>query len=389
MAPLPSDAPLGIYIHIPFCAHICPYCDFNTYSGQEALIPRYVAALERDLSARSVDFRGREVSSIFLGGGTPSLLTVQQIAGLLSTVHGAYNIQTDAEISLEANPNSVDEAYLSGLREAGINRLSLGIQTTNRKGLRLLGRQHEAHEAETVFLAARRAGFENISLDLIFGWPGQSSEQWEVDLSWVLQWGGRGPDHLSLYSLIVEPGTPMADAVERGILTVLDDDATADLYEIAMSNLAGAGYTHYEVANWARPADRMSRHNAIYWRNGDYLGIGAGAHETVAGRRTLSHLLPRTYIEAVESGRTPLSNVENLEPRVRIGETMMLGLRLLTEGVSDAEFAARHGVELEEMFGDTIRELAGLGLIDRGPDRALLTHRGLMLANDVCARFLA
>jgi oxygen-independent coproporphyrinogen-3 oxidase len=388
MAPLPTGSAFGVYIHIPFCSHICPYCDFNTYSGQEALIPRYVTALERDLDSRSSELADRAASSIFLGGGTPSLLTGEQIARILAVCRGKFEVIREAEITIEANPNNVDERYFADLLEAGVNRLSLGVQTTDRRGLRMLGRQHEAADAEAAFLAARRAGFDNISLDLIFGWPGQTLDQWKCDLSAVQHWGGSGPDHLSLYSLIVEPGTPMFDAVERGILSVLDEDSTADLYEVAMEMLADAGYSHYEVANWARPAARMSSHNAIYWRSGDYLGVGAGAHETIAGRRTLSHLLPRTYVEAVEAGRSPAANIEQLEHRVQIGETMMLGLRLLDEGVSNAEFVLRHGVELDEAFGETIAELNGLGMIERLPDRVRLTRRGLMLANDVCARFL-
>jgi oxygen-independent coproporphyrinogen-3 oxidase len=181
----------------------------------------------------------------------------------------------------------------------------------------------------------------------------------------------------------------MADAVARGILSVVDDDGAADLYEAAIELLAERGFVHYEVANWARNERLESRHNAIYWRSGDYLGIGAGAHGTVSSRRTMSHLLPKTYIEMVESGGSPFSNAEELSPRVRMGETMMLGLRLLHEGVSDEEFFARHGVSLDEVFGPTIAELAEIGMLERHPDHVRLTHRGLMLANDVCARFIA
>ncbi|MCC6790537.1 MAG: radical SAM family heme chaperone HemW [Thermomicrobiales bacterium] len=388
MAPLPPDAPVGIYIHIPFCAHICPYCDFNTYSGQEALIPRYLSALERDIAVQATSVAGRTATSVFFGGGTPSLIAPDRIGELIRACRAAVPLTGDAEITLEANPNSVDEAYFAGLRLAGVNRLSLGVQTVDRRGLRVLGRQHEAADAEAAYLAARRAGFDNISLDLIFGWPGQTVDAWRSDLERVLSWGDGGPEHLSLYGLIVEPGTPMADAVARGILSVIDDDGAADLYELAIEVMAAAGYIHYEVANWARSESLASRHNTIYWRSGDYLGIGAGAHGTVAGRRTMSHLLPKTYIEAVESGGSPFSNVEDLSQRVRMGETMMLGLRLLREGVTDTEFRARYGVGLDEVFDPTIEELVQIGMIARDDDRIRLTHRGLMLSNDVCARFV-
>lgn len=388
MAPFPPGAPIGIYIHIPFCAHICPYCDFNTYSGQDELIPRYLDALKRDVTTQAHALGGRPASSIFFGGGTPSLLSPAQIRDVIAVCRATITLAPDAEITLEANPNSVDEAYFAGLRDSGINRLSLGVQTTNRRGLRVLGRQHEAADAEAAFLAARRAGFDNISLDLIFGWPGQSVEGWRSDLQSVLAWGGNGPDHLSLYGLIVEPGTPMADAVARGILSVVDDDGAADLYEAAIDLLAEAGFVHYEVANWARSEEFESHHNALYWRSGDYLGVGAGAHGTVSGRRTMSHLLPRTYSEAVESGESSFSNIEELSRRVQMGETMMLGLRLLHEGVSDEAFFARFGVSLRDAFGPTIAELVEIGMLERDSDRIRLTHRGLMLANDVCARFI-
>ncbi len=388
MAPTSSDSTIGIYLHVPFCAHICPYCDFNTFAGQDALIPRYVEALRKEIASNAEVAANRSVSSIFFGGGTPSLLTANQIRLLLDECRETFAFAADPEITLEANPNSVDQTYFEDLRVAGINRLSLGVQTTSRKGLRVLGRQHEAAEAEAAFLAARSAGFDNLSLDLIFGWPGQTIESWRQDLEAVVTWGGEGPEHLSLYSLIVEPGTPMADAVQRGILTVLDDDSTADLYEEAIRLMELAGYTHYEVANWAKPATRMSRHNAVYWRNGDFLGLGAGAHGTFGGRRTMNHLLPLTYIKAIETGEGSASNTEHIDNRTAIGETMMLGLRLLQEGVSGSDFERRHGVSLDNQFGPIIEEFVDLGLILRTSDRITLTPRGLMLANDVCSRFL-
>jgi oxygen-independent coproporphyrinogen-3 oxidase len=328
-----------------------------------------------------------EAATIYFGGGTPSLLPAADVARLVRACRDSFAVRPDAEITLETNPNSVDEAYFTGLLEAGVNRLSLGVQTLHRRGLRTLGRQHEAADARTAFLAARAAGFANISLDLIFGWPGQTAEAWGDDLETILGWP-QPPQHLSLYSLIVEPGTPMAEAVARGILTVLDDDTTADLYEAAIARLDVAGWTHYEVANWAQDPSFSSRHNAIYWRNGEYAGLGAGAHGRIGDRRTMNHLLPATYIAAIEAGESPVSNVEELPGRTQMGETMMLGLRLLQEGIGWTEFAARHGRGLDDVFGPVIAELADLGMLIVDPDRVRLTHRGLMVANDVCARFL-
>ncbi len=388
MAPSLPGTPLGLYLHIPFCAHICPYCDFNTYAGQDALIPRYVAALEREVASQGAQTGGRTASTIFFGGGTPSLLAAEEIGRLISACRDAFEVESAAEVTLESNPNSVDEGYFTALLEAGVNRLSIGVQTLQRRGLRQLGRQHEAEDALNAFLAARVAGFTNISMDLIFGWPGHSPEAWRQDLETILGWPEGGPDHLSLYSLIVEPGTPLADGVSRGIVTVPDDDAAADLYELAIDVLARAGWTHYEIANWARQPALASAHNTIYWRNGEYAGLGAGAHGRIGGVRKMNHLLPMTYIKAVESGSQAESNRESLETATAMGETMMLGLRLLEEGVDDEAFLARHGRSLTETFGETIDELTAIGMLERRPGNVRLTYRGMMLANDVCARFL-
>ncbi|MBA3416238.1 MAG: radical SAM family heme chaperone HemW [Chloroflexia bacterium] len=386
---LPTDA-AGVYIHVPFCAHVCPYCDFNTYAGQESLIPRYVAAVEREIAATAPLLDRRRVASVFLGGGTPSLLAPDQVGRMLAACRASFDLADDAEVTLEANPNGVDAAHFAGLLAVGVNRLSLGAQTLDRRGLRTLGRIHEAEQVGAAVRDARAAGFANLSLDLIFGWPGQTLAGLGDDLDAVLGGavGDSVPEHLSLYSLIVEPGTPMADAVRRGILVPPDDDTAADLYELAIERLARAGWVHYEVANWAKTPALGSRHNRLYWRNGDYLGIGAGAHGHVGGERWMNHLLPATYCREIEAGHPPRSNVEHIPPRTAMGETMMLGLRLLEDGVDAARFADRHGLPLAEVFGDTISELGELGLVQPSAHGIRLTRRGLLLANDVCARFL-
>ena len=388
MAPLPDNAPIGVYVHVPFCAHICPYCDFNTYAGQNHLIEPYVAALRSDIEREADRIGRREVCSVFFGGGTPSLIPAECIASILTTIVDRFAVQPDAEVTLEANPNGLTREYVIGLRAAGVNRLSVGLQTTDRRGLRTLGRQHEVADAEHAVEMAVLAGFERISLDLIFGWPGQSADSWRRDLDTVLGWSDGAVEHLSLYSLIVEPGTPMADAVTRGILTPLDDDSAADLYEIAIDRLGAAGLLHYEVANWARSADANSIHNRIYWRNGEYLGVGAGAHGRIGSVRTMRHLLPATYIAALDRGESAISNSEELGEDLQRGETMMLGLRLIHEGVSFADFAARHGAELADVFGPQIESLARNGLLVRDERGVRLTDRGLLLANDVCAEFV-
>lgn len=387
-APSPTDAPVGIYIHVPFCAHICPYCDFNTYAGKDDLIPRYVDAVVRELAMRAGEVEGRPAATVYFGGGTPSLLSPEQIGTLLDAVRASYTVLPDAEITMEANPNGLDDRRLAGYRSTGVDRMSIGAQTLDRRGLRRLGRQHEATDVLDAVRAARAAGFDRLNLDFIFGWPGQDRAVWQDDLRRVLEMGDEGPDHLSLYSLIIEPGTPYADADARGILRIPDDDEAADLYEDAITILAGAGWDHYEIANWARTPDRYSRHNAIYWQHGDYLGIGAGAFGTVAGRRTMNQLLPERYVSDLESGALPHSNTEIIEGETALGETMMLGLRLLNDGVDGAAFAARHGVGLDEHFGSRINRMREIGLLEPTARGVRLTRRGMMLANDVAAEFL-
>ncbi|HYI24899.1 MAG TPA: radical SAM family heme chaperone HemW, partial [Thermomicrobiales bacterium] len=236
VAPLPPNAPLGIYIHIPFCAHICPYCDFTTYAGKESLVPRYVDAVVSELAQTTTAVDDRPVATVFLGGGTPSVLEPSQVQDILDACRTHYPLAPDAEITMECNPNGLTLERLAGYREAGVNRLSIGAQTLDRRGLRTLGRQHEADDVRLAVATVRAAGFDNLSLDFIFGWPGQTLDQWRVDLDGILSMPD-APDHLSLYSLIVEPGTPYADAAARGILRIPDDDTTADMYELAIEML--------------------------------------------------------------------------------------------------------------------------------------------------------
>jgi oxygen-independent coproporphyrinogen III oxidase len=389
-APAQVDDQFGIYIHIPFCSHVCPYCDFNTYAGQSARIPAYTEAVVREAAIWGTQFDGRSAASVFMGGGTPSLLERDQVKIILAACGSAFELASGAEITMEANPDNLDERYCSGLLDAGVNRLSIGAQTLDRRGLRVLGRLHEADHIARAVAAARRAGFENISLDFIYGWPGQTIDQWSADLKHVLAGdvGGKAPDHLSLYGLIVEPGTPMADAVQRGILAPVDDDLSADFFELAIAILADAGWIHYEIANWASSPQTVSRHNAIYWRNGDYAGIGAGAHGHVRNRRTMNQPSPRRYIAGLERGERVVTNVEEIDERTAMGETMMLGLRLLEDGVSEQSFARRHHVSLFAQFEPQIAQLTSTGLLEANDHGVRLSRRGALLANAVCAEFL-
>ena len=389
-APSQADDEFGVYVHIPFCSHICPYCDFNTYAGQSAWIPAYIQAAVKEIAGWGTNFSGRSAASIFIGGGTPSLVGPDLIKNILDACHSSFDFSADPEITIEANPNDLDERTCAGMLEAGVNRLSIGAQTLDRRGLRVLGRRHEAEHVARAVASARRAGFANLSLDFIYGWPGQTLEQWRSDLNRVLDGdiGGHPPDHLSLYGLVVEPGTPFADAVQRGILAPADDELTADFHELAISMLARAGWIHYEIANWASSPQFAARHNAIYWRNGDYAGIGAGAHGHVGNRRVMNQPSPRRYIALLEHGESAVTNIEEIDERTAIGETMMLGLRLLEDGVAVPAFAKRHGVSLIERFGTQIARLTAIGLLEADDHRVRLTERGKLLANSVCAEFL-
>ena len=387
--PLPRDAAAGLYVHVPFCAHICPYCDFNTYAGQSSLIPRYVDALlvEMEHIAEEAGPRGA-APTLFFGGGTPSLLSAAQVERVIAHSRDLFGLRADAEITLEANPENLDAGYLAELLAAGVNRLSIGVQSQQRAGLRVLGRGHRSVQAGSAFETARTAGFANLSLDFIFSWPGQTLDAWDGDLATILDWN---PEHVSLYSLIIEPGTPMHVAVQRGILTAIDDDSAADQYERAVETLSDAGWEHYEVANWAREPRFRSRHNQLYWQNGPYHGFGAGAHGTINAVRHSNVLLPSTYIETVQRWERPVALTEALAPATELGETMMLGLRLLVDGVSMADVVARHGVDPREHYAAEIARLTEIVMLEwdsPARERLQLTARGALLANDVCAEFL-
>lgn len=394
---------IALYLHIPFCQRKCPYCDFNSYAGLDALQAPYVEALTAEMAWLAQ--RGEwQANTVFMGGGTPTVLPLSLLMRVLDAARAAFRVPAVAEITVEANPGTVDEAYLAGLRSAGVNRLSLGAQSFHDDELRLLGRIHMATEIEIAFRASRRAGFQNVSLDLIYGLPGQSLDRWRVTLERALS---LSPEHLSLYSLTIEQGTPFADWVAQGKLALPDDDLAADMYELAEEMLEKAGYLHYEISNWAREtmhnaqhairnSQFICQHNLVYWRNQPYLGLGAGAHSSWGERRWHNVLSPECYVTqmtALDEGQAPWESpvvvgVEVIDQALARGETMMLGLRLLQEGVPLARFAARFGHSLPDVYRDELAALQAEGLLELRPDRVRLTRRGRLLGNQVFARFL-
>jgi len=389
---------LALYVHIPFCKTRCPYCDFNTCAGIEALVPGYVEALSTEITAWGRLLGRPPAKTLFFGGGTPSCLPTREIADLCRTAREAFDVPGDAEITLEANPGDCGHEKLSGYLDIGINRLSVGVQSFDDAALKTLGRRHNSAEAGRAIRVARDAGFKNVSLDLIFGLPSQSLNQWRASLESALAYG---PEHLSLYGLTLEPGTPMEKWVREGRVPEPDPDLAADMYEMAEDTLAESGFRHYEISNWSRPQYEC-RHNLAYWRTEPYLGAGAGAHSFLAGRRFANVSPPQAYVERLLPTRTPdgaadpvtamleaggVENVEEATPESLMADTVMMGLRLNT-GVRDAAFRARFGVALDAVFRPVIDEMSSAGLLEAGPGGVRLTRRGRLLGNEVFARFV-
>ncbi len=387
-----SDS-IGLYLHIPFCTAKCGYCDFNSYAGHEHMIPSYADTLTKDAALWREAVGGRSVDTVFFGGGTPSLNPVVEMEKILTGLRSTFSIAPDAEIALEANPGSISEEYLRGLRDIGFNRLSMGVQSFDDEELVTLDRIHTAADARDAYAAARAAGFDNVNLDLIYGLSEQPLEAWQRNLETAL---ALGPEHLSLYALTVEDGTPLARDVERGRVKAPDPDVQADHYEWTQDRLARAGYEHYEISNWARPGYRC-KHNLVYWQNREYLGLGAGAHSFLNGVRFSTVLLPNRYAELVDesvaaqrNGGGAMSHVigaETVTPELSMADTLILGLRLI-DGVDVREFARRHGRDVDDVYGAVLGEFVGYALLERTPTHLRLTRRGRLLSNELFQRLL-
>ena len=385
-------SPLALYIHIPFCQRKCPYCDFNTYAGRKGQYDAFVQALATDIHQTGEGLGRPPVRTVFLGGGTPTVLEPRHFHLLFEALHRGFDILPDAEITSEANPGTVDASRFETLRGLGVNRLSMGVQSFEDEELRFLGRIHTAEEARAAFHLARRLGFDNISLDFMFGLPHQSPHTWRNTLQTAID---LHPQHLSLYSLTVEPGTALAAWVARGQVAAPDPDGTADLYEAAQRALATAGFVQYEISNWALgPMDAhllprfAARHNVVYWRNEPYLGFGPGAHSWFRRVRRAVINDVGEYIRRVEAGRPYWSMEEPIPLELEMGETMMLGLRLVQTGVERAAFRERFGIDVTEAYPDEISSLLAAELIELTPERVRLAPNALLIGNEVFATFL-
>ena len=380
--------PLALYLHIPFCAVRCHYCDFNTYAGLASYHEPYARALSAEIRRAGEARQRPAVRTIFLGGGTPTVLPAARLAEVLAACREAFEVLPGAEITCEANPGTADARLFADLAAAGVNRLSMGVQSFDDAELRWLGRIHDAGQAEAAFEAARRAGFANINLDFIFGLPGQELATWERTLARAV---ALEPEHLSLYGLTVEHGTPLYNDVRLGRQVPPDDDRAADCYELALDRLAQAGYEQYEISNWQR-GGHACRHNLVYWRHEPYLGFGAGAHSFDGARRWWNVRPVPEYVGRVGDGVSPVRDGETVDVRLAMGEFMMLGLRLVAEGVEPARFEARFGARgsasIDAVFGEEVAGLVRRGLLERLPDRLRLTRAGRLLGNQVFAEFL-
>ncbi len=376
-----ASTAVGLYLHIPFCAAICHYCNFNRGLLDEAVKRRYVDALVAEIL--DAPERGRPADTLFFGGGTPSLLDGGEVARIIEACRRAFAVSPDAEITLEANPESVTAASLAAYRAAGVNRLSFGVQSFNDEELARLGRLHSAGTARAAVRTARASGFDNISLDLMLWLPEQGLDTWLASVDALIE---VGPEHASMYLLEIYPNAPLRDEMARAGWSVAPDDAAAAMYLDGLARLDGAGYAQYEISNVAR-AGRRSRHNLKYWEGGDWIGFGCGAHSTADGVRWRNLAGTADYIERVLAGRSTRLDVRTLTDEERVEEALFMGLRL-SDGVDMGEMRRRHGLDVWERYGDELTPFVEAGLLSRDADRLALTRDGMLVANEIMMVFI-
>ena len=375
---------LALYIHWPFCARKCPYCDFNSHVRAEVDQAAWRDALLADLAHEAALTRGQELGSIFFGGGTPSLMPPATVAALIDAAAGHWRVSDDIEITLEANPSSVEAANFASLASAGVNRVSLGLQSLDDEALKFLGRLHGADEGLAAFATAQQH-FARVSFDLIYALPGQTPKSWEAQLWRAL---GFGTGHLSLYQLTIEPGTRFATLVREGSLDPLADDPAAELFALTRALTDAAGIPAYEISNHARPGEQ-SRHNLAYWRYSDYAGVGPGAHGRRGGMATLRHKKPENWLEAVARQGNGLQTETPLIHAEQAAEALLMGLRL-AEGIDLGAIARRFGYTADALVvPDKVALYTRLGLVEREGDRLTVTPAGMPLLDALLAELVA
>ena len=375
---------LGLYLHIPYCLHKCGYCDFNSHPENQEESVRYVEALLSELKFYSTTLKKYSVLTVFMGGGTPTILPHLQLKRILQTVRQNFNLTLDCEITIEANPATIKLETLQEIRSAGYNRISIGVQSFDEKELQLLERVHNEEEIHSTVHRARAANFKNLSMDLMFALPDQTIEKWQSHLKQAI---AKNPDHLSTYNLTIEPATAFFKLHEKGKLCLPHEDIQLEMYKITIQALEDAGYTQYEISNFSKPG-MESQHNINYWNNGEYLGVGAGASSYLNGERFKNVNLPSIYIREIETKSNAIDTRERLEPLQAMGETLMLGLRLL-KGISIDVFENRFQVSFQKVYGKAVESLLNQELITFNQNRIALSRKGLFLADSVILKFMA
>jgi oxygen-independent coproporphyrinogen-3 oxidase len=374
---------LGLYIHVPFCSAICNYCNFNRGLFDAALKARYVDALVAEIRTGGALATRAQADTIFFGGGTPSLLEPADVQRLVEACRESFDLANNSEVTLEANPETVTEDRLAAYRAAGVNRLSFGVQSFRDDELKRLSRLHGVARARAAYDEARRAGFDNVSLDLMMWLPAQRLDDWleSIDAAIAL-----GPEHLSLYLLEVYPNAPLKDEMARSAWSQAPDEDAAAMYLTALERLDAAGYSQYEISNVARPG-RQSRHNLKYWSDGEWLGFGCGAHSTRHGTRWKNLAATGDYVDQIAAGRPVATDVRQLSAGERLGDALFTGLRL-TAGVNLDEVRRRYDVDVWQRHGAELEPFIQDGCLRRDRDRMWLTRRGMLLANEVMTVFV-
>jgi len=374
---------LGLYLHIPFCSAICNYCNFNRGLFDAALKERYVDALVAEIERSRASSESNRADTIYFGGGTPSLLEPGEIARIIEACTDAFDVSGDVEVTLEANPETVTVQRLAAFRDAGVNRLSFGVQSFRDDELRRLSRLHGAERARAAFREARHAGFDNISLDLMMWLPAQSVADWLTSVDEAI---ALGPEHLSLYLLEVYPNAPLRDEMARAHWSLAPDDDAAAMYLEAMARLEAAGYDQYEISNVARPG-RRSRHNLKYWTDGEWIGFGCGAHSTRGGARWKNVSGTDDYVGRVARGESTAVEVRQLSASEMLGDALFTGLRLV-EGLDEEAVANRYGVDIWARYGPDLEPFLENGVLRRQARRLFLTREGMLVANEVMSVFV-
>ncbi|KEO83776.1 coproporphyrinogen III oxidase [Tumebacillus flagellatus] len=373
----------SLYVHIPFCASKCYYCDFNSYVSTSDVMDRYLDGLDRELELVAASYQHEPLQTVFFGGGTPTIFDARQSERMMQMLHRHFRMADGVEISVESNPGTVDLDKLHVLKDGGVNRLSFGVQSFDNDLLVKLGRLHDRDAVYRSWELARQAGFDSINLDLMFGLPGQTVETLQSTLKALIE---LGPEHVSAYSLKVEEGTPFYTWYERGKLILPPEEDEVQMYQLVMDTFRSNGYEMYEISNYAKPGHR-SRHNQVYWRNEPYLAAGSGAHGYVGGVRYINQKDVPQYIETTVGGKRPVVDTEEITEVMQREDTMILGLRLL-EGVTFARFREKHGTEMLDVFAGPIAKYRERGLLTVDDVGVRLTPEGIFLANEVYAAFL-